>query len=150
MTAPAPYREPAPLYQDIWEWDIVIVHGDVKIIGRNNIHIDHCAYLTYGARPCGCEFEKAKTSSPIVRFGRRLVDSPYKGEPVTGDARPLLTAKDGTTISVLSGKTYRLNGPRATHKTFSPGSIWKVYAEADAELEPEPTRWQRFLTWWKS
>lgn len=151
MTAATPYRDENPVYQDIWEWDLVIVHGDVKIIGRNHVHLDHCAFREFGASNCGCDFDQRKVSSPILdRFGKRMRDAPYHGDPVTGDARPLLDAGHGTEIPVMSGKTYRLNGPRRTEQdSYTSGSIWGVYAEADAP-EPTPTGWQRFLTWWKS
>lgn len=139
------YREHEPVYRDVWDWDIVLVHGDVKIVGRILGHVDGCVYQEYGAK-CQCQDGPILSSPVLDCFGKRIVDSPYSGKPVTGEARPLLCVGEGTEITVMSGKTYRLRGPRKEDSAgYSAGSIWRVYALADAESEP--TRWQKFLSW---
>jgi hypothetical protein len=127
--------------KDVWDWDIVIMHGSVKIIGRSGEHLDDCVFQQFGAK-CHC-LDEPTVSSPILNIlGNPMRDSAYQGEPLTGEARPLLDADNGSQIVVKSGKTYRLRGPRKEHDGYSSGSIWVVYAE-----DPQPSRWQRFLSW---
>ena len=135
------YRENEPIYREVWDWDIILVHGDVKIIGRGHDHLDRCGYAEYGVS-CSCGKEP-KLSSPVVdENGRRLQDgAAYSAEPATGDGRRLLEACDGTEINVMSGKTYRLRGERGHHDGYAPGSIWHVYAEP--EVVVKVTFWQR-------
>ena len=137
------YREPSPIYKDVWDWDIVLVHGDVKIIGNANEHLDGCAWKSYGAK-CRCG-EGPLLSSPVLdKNGRRLSDgAPYSALPETGDGKIYLDAGHGSEIPVMSGKTYRLNGPRGHHDGYAPGSIWLVYADP----EPEPPKPLGFWGW---
>lgn len=135
-----PYRQQVSLYQDVWDWDIILLHGDVNIIcmatgclWEDDIHHD-----------CDC-MEKPRLSSPVLdRFGKRMEEGSYKGDELTGEARPLLDVWPGSEIPVMSGKTYRLNGPRKSHDGFSSGSIWLVYAEED-QPDPPPSFWGRLF-----
>lgn len=141
------YREHVPIYEDVWDWDIVLVHGNVKVIGTSFSHLDHCAWKEYGAN-CRCG-EGPKLSSPVVdKNGRQLSDgAPYSVEPKTGDGKLYIDAGPGSEIPVMSGKTYRLNGPRGHHDGFAPGSIWVVYAEPEPTPEPDPTLLDRLFSW---
>jgi len=137
------YREQAQIYRDVWEWDIVLVNGDVKIIGRTHDHLDNC--IQVGEYSCGCSFDTPKLSSPVVDgLGKRLEESAYSGEPTTGEALHLLDAGTGSQIPVLSGKTYRLNGPRTHHSSFTVSSIWNVYAQ---HVPNSPSFMRLVLTW---
>ena len=143
-----PYREPAPIYKDVWDWDIVLVHGDVKIIGNSHEHIDGCAWQAFGAK-CRCG-DGPLLSSPVVdKNGRPLSDgSPYSILPQTGEGAIYLDAGPGSAIPVMSGKTYRLNGPRGHHDAFAPGSIFLIYGENEKEeVEPEQGIAERFFAW---
>lgn len=131
------YRAVAITYSDVWEWDIILVHGDVKIVGRNYAHLNNCA-LSFGAS-CTCGYGEPKMTSPILTdLGKRLHEDMYEplGPEGTGEAHYLLDAKDGDVVPVLSGKTYRLCGPRVP----SDGSIW------DRLVPPDPKpRWWHFF-----
>lgn len=127
------YREPELVYRDIWEWDIITIHGAVNVMGRNHSHLDDCVWELYGAK-CSCD--EPKISSPVVdKNGRQLEEGWYRGD-ATGEARVLLGVEDGSLIPVKSGKVYRLRGPRKVegYDSYAPASIWLVYAEP----EPEP------------
>ena len=137
------YREQGVVYQDIWEWDILLVYGDVKIIGRNHAHLDHCSYDV----PCECSFGVQKLSSSIVRNGAVLREDLYEplGPNGTGQANFLLASRDGDTIEVMSGKTYRLRGPRVpAADPWAGGSIWIALTP---KPEPEPGAWVRLCRW---
>lgn len=138
------YREPEPVYREVWDWDVVILHGDVKVIGASAGHLDHCAWETWGAK-CSCG-EGPRLSSPVVDAnGRKLMEGGYKGDE-TGEARALLGLDDGSLVPVMSGKTYRLCGPRRWqgHDSFALSSIWRVYAEPEVEAQ-NANFWARLL-----
>lgn len=140
----SPHREPTPPYQDVWDWDIVLVHGQVKILGFTT----ECLWRGEAHPGCDCKDSLKVSSSVLDRFGKPLEDSPFRGDPVTGAARPLLACGPDSQLRVKSGKTYRLCGERKYHEgAFGSGSIWRVYARADAEAAPKPTRWQRLRAW---
>ena len=127
------YRENEPVYQDIWEWDIVLLYGRVKLIGHTYAHLDRCVYNQFGAK-CQCMMESPKLTSDLVdKNGRPFQDGHLEGQE-TGEARVLLGVGEGSEVPVLSGKIYRLKGPRKIegYDSYAPLSIWCVYAE------PEP------------
>jgi hypothetical protein len=135
------YREAVPVFEDVRDWDVVIVHGSVRIVGWVGSHLSGCPWEEFG-RKCWC-FKHARFSSPVVdSYGRELEVQPYRGSPVTDAARHLLSLGPGSEIRVLSGKTYRLVGPRRGPGRF-PGdytdlgdpladrSIWIIYMEEE-------------------
>lgn len=127
------YRELAPIYRDVWDWDIVLLHGDVKVVGNSSCHIDGCAWKVSGA-DCQCG-DGPLISSPVVdRHGRRLNGNPYVAGKRCRDGAIYLDACSGSEIPVLSGKIYRLNGPRGYHPNYAPGSIWLVYRDMLSKL----------------
>ena len=84
-------------------------------------------------------------SSPVVdEYKRPLKEAPYY--PWTGVAQHLLSVTDGSLLPVMSGKSYRLNGPRVSHEGFHGASIWKVYADREPEEEKRGVL-QRMLDW---
>jgi len=129
-----------------------VVHGDVKIVGRNHAHLDGCIQQTFGAK-CKCSYDEPRLTSPILdQFGKRMHEDMYDplGPKGTGEARALLGCGPGSEIPVMSGKTYRLNGPRHEYLEspgWSKGSIWVVYVEPEPEPEPPPRWWQRIFAW---
>lgn len=127
------YRENEPIYQDIWEWDIIMLHGVVKLIGHTYAHLDHCVYNEFGAK-CQCMKGLPKLTSDLVdKNGRPFEEGRWEGQE-TGEARALLGVEEGDELPVLSGKVYRLKGPRKAvgYDSYAPASIWHIYAE------PEP------------
>ncbi len=123
------YREPEPIFSELREWDVLLVHDDVKFIGMSHEHVDRC-YHEDGFE-CDCH-KKPRMSSPVVdRFGRRLSQDPWTPE-APGDGRALLDVRPGSEVPVLSGKLYRLVGPRRTvgYDSWASASIFHVYAEA--------------------
>jgi hypothetical protein len=140
----SPHREPTPPYQDVWDWDIVLVHGEVKIMGFTT----ECLWRGDPHPGCDCKDSLKISSSVLDRFGKPLEDSAFSDEPVTGAARPLLACGPGSELRVKSGKTYRLCGERKQHDGgFGRGSIWLVYAEADAKDAVPPRWWERVKGW---
>lgn len=125
------YRDHNPRYQDVWSWD-VIVYADRSI--RVLCWTSGCLY-DYGhmGRDCDCA-EKSRMSSPVVdKYGRPL----QEGYPWEGVARHLLSVTDGSSVPVMSGKAYRVTGPRVAHEGFREASIWEIYKDPE-EPEPEP------------
>jgi hypothetical protein len=141
-SAAAPYRDPSVLYQDVWDWDVIVYpDGSIRVLCWTN----GCLYGEYGhiGRECDCA-ERSRMSSPVVdEYKRPLKEAPYY--PWAGTARHLLSVTEGSELTVMSGKSYRLNGPRVSHEGFHGASIWKVYEE---KVEEEPlSLWQRTLDW---
>ena len=137
-----PYREHVPKYTDVWDWDIILFYGMIKIVGFTTDHLDHCASQTFGAK-CKCN-TGSKISSPVMRYGKQL-EQDFYDENKPGDGRLLLEAKDGMVLQVRSGKAYRLVGERVEHEVWKDASIFNVYRE---EPEPEPVVinfWSRVL-----
>lgn len=130
----APYREQNALYQDVWDWD-VIVYPDwsIRVLCMTN----GCLY-EYGhmGRDCDCG-EKPRMSSPIVDEYKHPLKEDLR-TPRLGAARCLLGIVEGDSIPVMSGKAYRLNGPRTPHEGFRGASIWEMYKqEVRREVEEE-------------
>lgn len=137
------YREPAQKHVDVYEWDIVLAHGAVRVVGLSTEHLDNCRYQTWGA-PCGCRDGKPRVSSPVVCANTRRVlkEIWFSGDPTTGEGRHLLDVGPGSTIPVMSGKSYRLVGERKVegHQGFASGSIFRVYPEEDRAKAEEEAR----------
>lgn len=139
----APYRDPTPLYQDAWDWDVIVYpDGSIRILCWTTGCLFEYSHM---GRDCDCA-KRSRMSSPVVdEYKRPLKEAPYY--PWTGVAQHLLSVTDGSLLPVMSGKSYRLNGPRVSHEGFHRASIWKVYEEMDkAEEEAgEPGLWRRIL-----
>lgn len=147
MTGLQNYRDEALHEVEVWDWDVVLMHGTVRVVGMSHEHLKNCAKQYGGGCRCG---ENARISSPVVCPQTRQVlkESWWEDQMTTGSARHLLEAKEGTVIPVSSGKVYRLVGPRKVegHDNLAYGSIWRVYTRA---VVPKPETWwsrvQRFL-----
>lgn len=123
----SPHRREAPRYQEAWDWDLIVYpDGSLRVICMTN------GCLWENRHPqCNCA-TKPRISSPVVdRLHRPLLETPYSGNGHTGDGLHLLTARAGSEIPVMSGKTYRLHGPRTPHSDFHGASVWEVYREPD-------------------
>lgn len=127
------YREAAAVVETLREWDVILLHGGVRLIGLSARHLPYCQIAT-SPESCRC-FSQPPISSPVVdRWKRPLVESAYDSKPLTGEARHLLWLADGDEVEAHSGKMYRLEGPRkhAGYDALSAASIFRVYAEEDA------------------
>jgi len=131
------YRTQSPQHQEAWDWDVIVYpDGSIRVLCIASECVHKCSYS------CDCA-SKPRISSPIVdEYERPLVETPYANVS-TGDARHLLTTRSGSLISVMSGKTYRLHGPRVVHQDFASTSIWAIYRDP----EPHPTWIQRVTGW---
>lgn len=143
------YRVPSEETVDVYDWDIVMTHGTVRVMGMSHAHVRGCVAEQFGAK-CTC-CDGPRTSSPIVCAGTRRVleESWYSNEPTTGQARHLLLVGPGCKVTVKSGKVYRLVGPRKRegYDGFASGSIFHVYPKEDRVLEarrPVPF-WRRLF-----
>jgi hypothetical protein len=134
------YRAPEETYTEVRDWDIVLMHGSVRVMGMTHEHLRGCAWESFGAT-CDCS-SQPRISSPIVcpNTRRQLEESWWSSEPTTGEARHLLDATDGTEVSVLSGKVYRLVGRRRLegHDAYTHSSIFYVYPREDAKAHESP------------
>lgn len=139
-----PYRSATPEYLDVWEWDVIVFPDrTVRIIGVASecaIHQED----SFLYRRCDCPPNRPRMSSPVVEHGVPLKES-FRSES-TGTARHLLHAEDGVKISVLSGKTYRLHGPRVPESPPSGMSLWDFYRDPEDERR-KLSRWERFKLW---
>ncbi len=140
------YRVAADHVVEVWDWDIILMHGSVYVQGMSRVHLEHCAIKQ--GHPCSCGLGRhPRTSSPVLDpdTHRELKEAWYQGDPLTGEAHFLLSAEDGTVLPVFSGKVYRLVGPRKKegYSGYSSGSIFRVYAEP--EPEPEAPTWWTWL-----
>lgn len=129
------YREESPQYQDVWDWDIILYpDGTLRVI----CFTTGCVY-SWGHYNCDCP-SKSRMSSPIVdEYNRPLKESPYY-EGITESAKFLLDSTEGSEIPVMSGKTYRLTGPRDPKihaRNYAGESVWKYYEEHQRRLERE-------------
>lgn len=132
------YRQFASVVEEIRDWDVILLYGEVKLIGMSLSHFPDCTRQ--------CFDSPIITSSVVDKWMRPLRESRYKGDLLTGEARHLLTLDAGSEVSVLSGKTYRLMGPRKVtgYDSYAAGSIFRVYIE-DVQKEPEVSWWRRIL-----
>ena len=138
----APYRDHNPLYQDAWDWDVIVYpDGSIRVLCWTTGCLLEYSHM---GRDCDCA-ERSRMSSPVVdEYKRPLKERAF--DPPTGVARYLLGVTDGSTLPVMSGKSYRLNGPRVSHEGFHGASIWKVYADREPEEEKRGVL-QRMLDW---
>lgn len=136
----APYRDQNMLYQDVWDWDVIVYpDGSIRVLCMASECANGCLHR------CHCA-ERSRMSSPVVdEYKRRLRETPYDGV-LDGTARHLLGTTAGSLIPVLSGKHYRLMGPRKHHDGFKNSSIWEIYKEPEEEVEPEGF-FQRLWGW---
>lgn len=135
------YREPEPYYVDVYDWDILIFSGHLKVCGLVIGHTDRCPRNGGSGYQCLCD--NPILSSPIVGENRRvLTEGCYEVE--TGDGRALLEKGDGSVLEVKSEKTYRLNGPRVPSEKWHAASIWTVYSAEDV-----PRGFWHKLRFWK-
>lgn len=143
MADGSPHRRPSPVLQQAWDWDLIVYpDGSLRVICLTHGCLYEGNHL--GAR-CECP-DRPRMSSPLVDdWGAPLYETPYD-PATTGAGSHLLTARDGTEIRVLSGKTYRLNGPRLPAPNFSGASIWEVYRD-DPPPPERMSRWRRLLEW---
>jgi hypothetical protein len=137
------YRQLVPVVEELYDWDVILLYGDVKLIGMSLTHLPDCGREMY---TCQCLNSPRLTSPVVDAWTRPLRESTHEGDPVTGEARHLLALDAGDEVPVLSGKTYRLAGPRkvAGYDGFASGSIFRVYAE-DVQKEPWAPWWRRVL-----
>jgi len=138
----SPHRRESRQYQEAWDWDLIVYpDGSIRVLCFTH----GCLYGGHSYKDCDCA-DRSRMSSPVVDDYRRpLAESPYSGGE-TGAARHLLVAREGTEILVLSGKHYKLAGPRMHHEGFRGASIWEVYREPEQKPEPR-TRWRRICDW---
>lgn len=131
-------------YLDIWDWDIIVfADHSVRILGVSSECAIHQEDSFLHGR-CNCPPDRPRMSSPVVKHGVPLKES-FRRE-ATGAARHLLEAREGTEICVLSGKTYRLCGPRVPEPQPSGMSIWDFYRDPEEKHE-KLSRWERFKLW---
>jgi hypothetical protein len=132
-----------PVVEILYDWDVILLYGDVKLIGMSLTHLPDCGHEMY---TCQCLNSPRLTSPVVDAWTRPLRESTHEGDPVTGEARHLLTLDAGDEVPVLSGKLYQLMGRRkaAGYDGFASGSIFSVYAE-DVQKEPGVPWWRRIL-----
>lgn len=145
------YRVPQETCTEVRDWDIILMHGSVRVMGMSHDHLRGCFRQEFGGR-CKC-YEQPRISSPVVcpNTRRPLVESWWSTDEPTGEARHLLEATDGTEVPVLSDKVYRLVGPRNVegYDSYACGSIFHVYALSFPSWPPRPPRptlWARLLS----
>lgn len=133
------YREFVPVIEELHQWDVILLHGEVKLIGMAMTHLPRCPREEW-LPGCVCFVSARITSSIVDKWKKPLCESGYSSDPTTGAARHLLSLEDGDEVEVLSGKVYRLVGPRRIngYDGFASGSIWVVYAEPEKEAR---VRW---------
>ena len=123
------YRKPEPIYQEVWDWDIISIYGNIKILHKRHgcMWPEDCSYNS--CKTCDCH-EILRLSSPVIdKNGRELNENHYGDpyNPYTREAEYLLPSKEGSIIPCLSGKLYKLVGPRVEDPTYKGGSIWTIY-----------------------
>ena len=142
----APYRDHNLRYQEVWDWDVIVYpDGSLRVLCMTDGCLHEDRYNPHMGAECDCA-SRSRISSPIVdEYTRPLKEDSY-GPGRTGAGRPLLGVTAGSAIPVMSGKAYRLNGPRMSHEGFKGGSIWKIYKDPEPELEPQGF-FQRVWEW---
>lgn len=140
------YREEAPRYEELRDWDIVAVHGNVRLIGTASTHVDGCVKQIWGSK-CQCFDRGPRLSSPVVdEYNRPLQEGRDRYDPPTGEAQHLLDAGPGTEVPVKSGKMYLLVGPRKVegHDSYALMSIFYLYPQWEEKRRPWWARIFRF------
>jgi len=142
------YREESPVYMDIWDWDIILYYGSIRIVGYTKHHIRGCGHGEFGYS-CDC-MEALKITSAILDKNKRMLQQNFWKPWEPGDGRALLGVKEGDALRVHSEKLFRLKGPRQVqgHDAWAPASIWYVYADQE-ELPEKPKGgfWQTLREW---
>lgn len=140
------YRMQEPEYQNVWDWDIIIYPDrSVRILGISSECATHQEDSYLHGR-CQCPRDRPRMSSPVVDEFMAPIREIFDGNMV-GSARHLLDAVEGTTVPVLSGKTYRLIGPRVPQTQLMGASIWDIYRKKDEGARPLSLL-ERFKEWW--
>ena len=130
------YRRETVVYTDAWDWDIVFYFGTLRIFSRTLACVGNGHW-----NKCDCAAKK-RFSSPIVDLNGR----PLQAE----EWRCLLGSNDGTEIFVMSGKTYRLTGPRHKADGYSIWLKWEEYVTRVREKQREKNPLYRFWKWLKA
>lgn len=119
------YRQAAPSHRELWDWDIIAIYSYLHIVGVAAGCLYEDGDRHFGGK-CDCIGRVRRTSQIVGADGIEPPPMGAHGPVLTPSARRFLGCGEGDEIRVMSGKTYRLAGPRKMHKEYKGASIWEI------------------------